>query len=99
MFFAASHSKGFQAQRWQFHRETEDRIEQGMCPLLEILKWEIASLHLSGALKSPVDTDAMGDGGKKKKALRPRNGRASTSPCWKFCQQKLKSGIYWCKTY
>lgn len=68
MFFAASHSKGFQAQRWQFHWETEDRIEQGMCPLLEILKWEIASLHLSGALKSPVDTDAMGDGGKKKKS-------------------------------
>lgn len=66
MIFAASDSKGSQAQRWQFHGETEDRIEQGMCLLLEILKWEITSLHPPWALKSLVDPDVIGGGDQKK---------------------------------
>lgn len=74
MLFAASDSKGSQAQRWQFHGETEDRIEQGMCLLLEILKWEITSLHPPWALKSLADPDVIG-GGHQEKVLRPRNGR------------------------
>lgn len=65
MIFAASDSKGSQAQWWEFHRETEDRIEQGMCLLLEILTWEIASLHFPSALKSLVEPYFIGDGDKK----------------------------------